>query len=84
MIKEFHQGESVCAIARAIEAGNDVIVEMLLSAGANVDLAGSDGTTPLMKAAGKSNLNIVQKLLQRGADAGKPNKVSTQFYHFQI
>jgi uncharacterized protein len=44
-------------------------VKILLDSGAEVDFRASDGRTPLILAAGKGNKDIVQLLLQAGADA---------------
>ena len=51
----------------AAEAGDAETVRNLLSAGANPDWAGEDGTTPLMAAARLGYLDAVQALLDGGA-----------------
>src|SRR4051794_37121828 len=47
-------------------------VESFLDSGANVNVAGSNGQTPLMQAAEMENLGILQLLLARGADVNLP------------
>jgi len=51
------------------------IVEMLLKAGANIDLANEDGLTPLNIASqSKNNLTVVEALLKAGANMDIANK----------
>jgi len=47
-------------------------VEALLSSGADVNVAGSKGWTPLMQAVEMENPAIAQLLLDRGADVNRP------------
>jgi ankyrin repeat protein len=44
------------------------LTELLLDRGAEVNSANNDGRTPLIEAAMRGNLQIVQLLLARGAD----------------
>lgn len=47
-------------------------VESLLNSGADVNIAGSKGWTPLMQAAEMENLSITHLLLDKGADVNWP------------
>src|SRR6266850_3716018 len=53
----------------ALEAADLVRLRDLIAAGANVNLTGiADGETPLIRAIGSGQVNVVQLLLQAGAD----------------
>jgi ankyrin repeat protein len=56
------------ALIRAIESGNEVIIDLLFEKGADVSLPGAYGKTSLMVACSKGDLETVKKLLLRGAD----------------
>jgi ankyrin repeat protein len=51
----------------AMSAGLDV-VDMLLSAGADINAKGKFGATPVLVAAGRGDYEMVYRLLERGAD----------------
>ena len=65
----------------AITTGHPDIVNVLLAAGANPDLADRWGNTPLIWAADKQQTAIAHRLLQARADpAAKSNKGKTALY----
>ena len=55
------------ALEWAIQAGNPLVVEILLDYGADINLVGL--VTPLIAAARKGDKEMIQLLLRRGADA---------------
>ena len=66
------QGESLLGLACSL--GLDQAVFLLLQAGAYVDAPGArDGATPLLRAAGAGNANVVKALIAMGADAAAVN-----------
>lgn len=56
------------ALFWAAQEGHTSIVDLLLDAGANVNLADPEGFTPLKQAIGESHLDTAEHLLLRGAD----------------
>ncbi|MEW6210276.1 MAG: ankyrin repeat domain-containing protein [Acidobacteriota bacterium] len=56
-----------CALNFAIDSGNKILIASLISKGANVNII-ADDVTPLMTAAREGDIEIVQMLLQAGAD----------------
>jgi len=56
------------ALNRASEYGHTAIVEMLLNAGANLNLVDRNGETPLMRASREGHTDIVKMLLNAGAN----------------
>ena len=55
------------ALHAAAYQGHEDIVQVLLSAGADLEAAGNDGTTPLYLAAQQKHKGVVQVLLRAGA-----------------
>ncbi len=55
-------------LSLAAANGNAVMIERLLSAGADPNAALPEGETPLMAAAGTGNVAAVKTLLAHGAD----------------
>lgn len=60
--------EGVKALFAAIERGQPAQVKQVLSIGLDVNLPGPDGLTPLMQAAQHGQIDIVDALLDAGAD----------------
>ncbi len=69
---------AVPALLAAVRAENVSEVQRLLNAGAdpNQSKSAEDGNTPLIAAAFRNQLGLVQALVQKGADVDTPNKVS--------
>ena len=65
----------------AVEGGNEVIIETLLSSGLDIDSRGNDGTTPLMVAAAKGEEKTVDLLLSKGADPFLKNFMGRNLLH---
>ena len=61
-------GGIVIPLAIAASNGNNRIVELLLSSGANVDEPGEEGETAAMWAAGAGKLETLKRLIDAGAD----------------
>jgi ankyrin repeat protein len=57
-----------------VKNGNLTNVEVLLKAGANVDLKDINGWTPLMFSSQFGHIDIVQELLNKKADVNLQNK----------
>src|ERR1035437_1606058 len=58
--------------ARGNSGGNMLIVQRLIERGADINLAGRSGVSPVAAAAYVGNDAIIEALLARGADAGRP------------
>ncbi|KAL4893515.1 ankyrin repeat-containing domain protein [Aspergillus ambiguus] len=56
------------ALLRAIHRENHQIIHLLLDHGASLEIVDKNGCTPLMTAAWKSSVQILQLLIQRGAN----------------
>ena len=65
----------ICLLTHAIFGGEqaDEIFALLIEAGANVNSSAKQKTTPLMAAAGLGRIEILETLLQKGADPGAAN-----------
>lgn len=61
--------EATQMLLDAIDKRNASYFRTLLAMDFDIDLAGSDGVTPLMKAAQKGEFKMVQMLIRRGASA---------------
>lgn len=61
-------------VFRTAQEGKKPIVNILLEAGADVNMANAHGNTPLFVAAQNGHDVVVITLLQAGADANKANK----------
>lgn len=51
------------------------MINLLLEAGAKVDLANNQNETPLIKAAGRGNVNVVNLLIKSGANVNASDKI---------
>ena len=81
---ESYRGMSALHIASIY--GKEDIVDLLLNNNATVDIWSGQGYTPIMLASGEGNLNIVEKLLTKGADlnAKDQNRYSYLKYSFLL
>lgn len=68
-IKRKANPEATQMLLDAIDKRNGSYFKTLLTMDFDVDLAGPDGVTPLMKAAQKGDFKMVQMLIRRGASA---------------
>jgi len=68
--EEFHPEQPFdhTLLIRAASAGNPEILGLLLERGANVNVQGSYGLTPLHVAAGEGRKEVVKALIAQGAD----------------
>lgn len=68
--EEFHPAQLFdhTLLIRAASAGNPKILGLLLEKGANVNVQGSYGLTPLHVAAGEGRKEVVKALIDKGAD----------------
>ncbi|XP_011408170.2 PREDICTED: ankyrin repeat domain-containing protein 50-like, partial [Amphimedon queenslandica] len=57
----------------AVRGGYHDVVQILLSAGADVNLIDTDGDTALIEAAREGNCDVVELLLKKGADPSHSN-----------
>ncbi len=67
------------AIGNAAAAGHTQIVDLLIRAGANVNLCNSSGFTPIASAAHAGYGEIVQLLIDAGADIQAPAGISNSY-----
>jgi len=61
-------GKGSTPVALAAEAGNEVIVKLLLDAGADPDSRDQAGRSPLFNAASRGHYEIVMALLEKGVE----------------
>ncbi|MDX2146061.1 MAG: ankyrin repeat domain-containing protein [Planctomycetota bacterium] len=61
-------GDTALSLAAQTDTGY-ALIERLLAAGANVNIANEDGVTPLMRAADRGDKRLLVLLLERGAKA---------------
>jgi uncharacterized protein len=71
-----NDGENV-PLEEAIQYGHYAVIKALLAAGANVNIRGPYGQTPLCRAAVLADQRIIQLLLDNGADAHAANYAGT-------
>ena len=67
----FDDGEGYTAVHFAAWDGKDQILSYLLEAGAQADVVGEDGYTPLFLAAAGGHLKCVEILVEEGADVNR-------------
>jgi len=85
-IKQVQKATGMDALAIAVHHGHNPLVSFLVRNGAPVNSAGVHGITPLMRAALKGDLAVVEYLLRHGADpqlADKGGRVATAHYAMQ-
>ena len=66
--------EGVTPLIAASSEGHDMVVSLLLKAGANVNAKDKDGTCALMAAAARGHLPIVKILITNGANVNEQNQ----------
>ena len=66
--RSFVDGRVEADAVALMYAGTAEIAQALIAAGAEVNVADADGTTPLMRAAFRGSLDVVRVLLAAGAD----------------
>src|SRR5712664_1309834 len=71
-------------LINVIRRGDVREVEALLNSGAEVNGAGSNGSTPLTQAAETGNLVIARLLLDRGANVNYPNRRGSTPLHIAV
>ena len=71
-------------LVNAVWRGDIRAVEALLDSGADVNAAGSRGSTPLTQAAEMGNLAIARLLLQKWADVSHPNRRGNTPLHIAV
>lgn len=68
---------ATATLADAVDEGNRAAVTALLARGANPNVAGADGTTPIMVAASNGDAEIVRALIKGGAKVNAKNQFGT-------
>jgi len=63
------------ALIIASMAGSEGMIDLLIHAGADIELADKNGYTPIYWATAKGNTNAVKQLLNKGADPSKYNNI---------
>ena len=72
---------SQTALMLAVSHGNFEIVQMMVEAGADINIQDDDGSTALMCAAEQGHLDIIKFLLaQADCDSTKQDVVSSSFF----
>lgn len=79
----FDDGEGYTAAHFAAWDGKDEILAYLLEAGAQADVVGEDGYTPLFLAAAGGHLNCVKLLVEKGADVNRRLKDDNVYFSKQ-
>jgi ankyrin repeat protein len=67
-LNQRHAKSGDTALTLAAFRGQDEIVQILIQAGSNVNIANKAGVSPLMLAAAKCRVETIQSLLDRGAN----------------
>lgn len=67
-INQRHKYNGETALAIATFNNREKVIEVLLIAGADVNIPNNDGVTPLMFASAKCSLRVVRHMLKAGAD----------------
>jgi ankyrin repeat protein len=71
-------------LINTIRHGDIQGVEALLTSGADVNAAGSTGSTPLTQAAEMGNLAVARLLLEKAADVSHPNRRGNTPLHIAV
>ena len=66
----------------ALSAGNQETAVLLIDYGARVNVQNTRGDTPIMLAASKNNVSLIQKLLSKGANLIKKNNGDLNIFHW--
>ena len=72
------------ALFNAILKDRSSMVESLIKNGVEINAKTPDGTTPLMAAAARGNINIIRQLLAKGADTNITNNASETAYQVAV
>ncbi len=68
----------VTPLQLAAETGNTAIIQLLLTAGADVESANAEGQTALMSVARTGNVAAAQLLIKRGANVNASERFGRQ------
>lgn len=68
----------------AIKNDRNDIVDLLLSAGADPNQLGQDGTSPLTRAAADGKAELVRRLIDAGADIDLPDETGPPLFHATV
>ena|SRR5215471_19332590 len=71
-------------LVNTVWRGDIRAVEAVLDSGADVNAAGSKGSTPLMQATEMGNLAVARLLLERGADVNHPDHRGNTPLHIAV
>jgi ankyrin repeat protein len=81
-LKDVKNAEGKAPLHLALEKGRDSIAEILITAGADINLGTNFNTTPLHFAAFYNRLELAKMLLHKGADCNTKNQQNFTALHF--
>lgn len=71
-------------LVKSCYIGDQVLLKLLISEGADLSRADKDGVTPLHIAAGQVHLECVKLLVQHGAPLNSPDRLGRTPLHFAV